>query len=161
MKKKLNLIWKIIQIVVIIYVVVVTTFMFFSNEYGYTEIGSFVFDNTSNKDLLLIKKDNNINKNDNIYYYEIDDNKYSIKSNKVIKVVKDYKNSLYKLKNDTISSSKVIGKKVYKIKLLGNILRVLESKVGFLFLVLLPILIVFIYQVYEFVISIHSNEIKE
>ena len=160
MKKALHIIWNIIQAIIIIYVILITTFMFLSNEYGYTEIGNYVF-NDDQSDLFLIKKDNNIKENDTIYYYDAIGGKYSIVSNKVISVNKDNKNSLYEVENDTISSSKVIGKKGFKIKLLGGILNTLESRVGFLFGVLLPILIVFIYQVYEFIISIHHEEINE
>jgi len=160
MKKTLHIIWNIIQVIIIIYVILITTLMFLSNEYGYTEVGKFVFNNVKG-DLVLIEKSNNIKENDNIYYYTTEDNKYIITSNKVISIDKDNKNSLYKVENDTISSSKVIGKTTHKIKLLGSVLNALESRVGFLFGVLLPILIVFVYQVYEFITSIHHEEIKE
>ena len=160
MKRALHIIWNIIQAIIIIYVIAVTTFMFLSNEYGYTEVGNFVF-NDDQSDLFLIKKSNNIKENDTIYYYMADNNKYTIASNKVISIEKDNKNSLYKIENDTISGTKVIGKNVTKIKFLGSVLNTLESRVGFLFGVLLPILIVFVYQVYEFIVSIHDKKIIE
>ena len=158
MKKTLRIIWNIIQVIIIIYVIVVTTLMFLSNDYGYTEVGNYVFNDTDKGDLLLIKKTKDIKENDTIYYYSTENNKYIITSNKVISIDKDNENSLYKVENDTISSSKLIGKKTTKIKLLGTILNTLESRVGFLFGVLLPILIVFVYQVYEFIVSIHNKE---
>ena len=157
--KALRIILNIIQVIIIIYVLLVTTLMFCANEYGYTEIGNYVF-NSDNNDLLLIKKDNNIKEEDTIYYYSTVNEKYTIVSNKVISINKDDKNSLYTVEEDVISSSKVIGKTTKKIKVLGGILRYLESKPGFLIFVLLPILVIFIYQVYEFVVSIRYREIK-
>jgi len=48
--------------------------------------------------------------------------------------------------------------KVHNFKLLGDVLNVVESKYGFLLLVLLPIFIVFLYQIYEFIIYITEEE---
>ena len=44
---------------------------------------------------------------------------------------------------------------------IGGILSILESKFGFLLLVLLPIMVVFIYQIYEFVLIIKENPVLE
>ena len=63
--------------------------------------------------------------------------------------------ALYTLNDNdksSVSSSRVIGKYVSVKKGAGRALEVLESRFGFLFLVLLPIMIVFIYQVYQLVV---------
>ena len=44
---------------------------------------------------------------------------------------------------------------------MGKVLDVLESRFGFLFFVLLPIMIVFIYQVYQFIIVLKYDEVEE
>ena len=51
----------------------------------------------------------------------------------------------------TVSGSKIVGKKSTLLPLLGSVLTFLESRTGFLLCVLLPIVIVFLYQIYEFI----------
>ena len=92
-----------------------------------------------------------------IYYYAVYNDKYVIKTNAVTKIEKDDFTSLYTLNDEsgtTIASTRVLGKYASRHANLGAILDVLESKIGFLFLVLLPIMVVFIYQVYEFIVII-------
>ena len=51
-----------------------------------------------------------------------------------------------------VNDKKVIGNYVSIHRNLGKVLNVLESKIGFLFLVLLPMMCIFIYHVYSFII---------
>ena len=61
--------------------------------------------------------------------------------------------------NSTVHSDKVIGKYTSKYHKLGNYFSFLQSRVGFLFFVLLPIMVVFIYQIYDFTIILkYGNE---
>ena len=168
MKRFLNWVWSIFEVIIIVYVITITCFILCRNDHGFTQFGEYTFDNvsltdernihdTKKGDLLIIKNSNDINVGDMIYYYAVYNDKYVIKTNAVTKIEKDDFTSLYTLNDEsgtTIASTKVLGKYASRHANLGAILDVLESKIGFLFLVLLPIMVVFIYQVYEFIVII-------
>lgn len=133
--------------------------MFFSNKYGYSEMGKYVF-NPTDENLIIITKDKNVKVDDEIYYYTVVDEKYIISSNKIININKEMK--LYTLSdNSNITSSKIIGKSIKKIPVVGYILNSLKEKMNFLLFVLIPIFIVFVYQVYKFIVGIGYERIKE
>ena len=168
MKRFLNWVWSIFEVIIIVYVITITCFILCRNDHGFTQFGEYTFDNvsltdernihdTKKGDLLIIKNSNDINVGDMVYYYAVYNDKYVIKTNAVTKIEKDDFTSLYTLNDEsgtTIASTKVLGKYASRHANLGAILDVLESKIGFLFLVLLPIMVVFIYQVYEFIVII-------
>ena len=158
MNKTLSVIWNVIQIVIIVYVISIITFMFFSNKYGYSQIGKYVFDVDDNE-FVVIKKTNTIKKGDLVFYYDIVNEKYKIVYSNVSSVNKD---KTYSLDNgETLASSRIIGKSNRKIPVIGFILNIIKEKVYFLLFVLLPILIVFVYQVYKFIIGIDFEKMKE
>jgi len=169
MKKFLRFGWNFLQLLIIIYVVFVSTFVLFRNQFGYTQLGNYTFLNISKNDekhiknskkgdLLVIKLDD-IKEEDLIYYYGISDDSYIVKCSKVKSINKTGKSWVFTFyDNSSISSSRVLGEKVHNFKLLGDVLNVVESKYGFLLLVLLPIFIVFLYQIYEFIIYITEEE---
>ena len=174
MRKVFRFLWSVVEILVIAYVIVVTAFVLCKNKYGYTQFGDYTFDNislvderniedTKKGDLLVVKNTNDINEGDRIYYYASYNDNYIVRSDYVVKVQSDDYSSLYTIHRGdddfTISSTRVLGKYANTYKTLGGILQILESRVGFLFLVLLPIMIVFIYQVYEFVMILRYEEV--
>ena len=169
MRKVLNWGWSFVEVLIIIYVVLVTMFVLCKNKYGYTQFGDYSFANidliaeknvkdTKKGDLLVVKNSNDIHKGDLIYYYAVLNDKYIVRSAVVTDVKEDDYSALYtvSLSNTTINvaSSRVLGKYSTVYNNLGSILSVLESRVGFILLVLLPIMVVFIYQVYEFIIML-------
>ena len=173
MRKVLNWVWSFVEVIIIIYVVLVTMFVLCKNKYGYTQFGDYSFvtvgmmeektiQNVSKGDLLLVKNSNDIHKGDLIYYYAVLNDNYIVRSAVVSDVKEDDYSALYtvSLSNTTINvaSSRVLGKYSIVYNNLGSILSVLESRVGFLLLVLLPIMVVFIYQVYEFIIMLKYDE---
>ena len=173
MRKVLNWGWSFVEVLIIIYVVLVTMFVLCKNKYGYTQFGDYSFANidliaeknvkdTKKGDLLVVKNSNDIHKGDLIYYYAVLNDKYIVRSAVVTDVKEDDYSALYtvSLSNTTINvaSSRVLGKYSTVYNNLGSILSVLESRVGFLLLVLLPIMVVFIYQVYEFIIMLKYDE---
>lgn len=173
MRKVLNWVWSFVEVIIIIYVVLVTMFVLCKNKYGYTQFGDYSFTNidliaeknvkdTKKGDLLVVKNSNDIHKGDLIYYYEVLNDNYIVRSAVVADVKEDDYSALYtvSLSNTTINvaSSRVLGKYSTVYNNLGSILSVLESRVGFLLLVLLPIMVVFIYQVYEFIIMLKYDE---
>ncbi len=167
LKKILKWLWEFVEILIIIYVIFITSCILCRNKFGYTQFGDMTFVTVSesnekffmnNKagDLLIIKNQQmDLEVNDLIYYYVTVDEKYIVRTGVVDSKTQDDYAALYILRDDegsSIASNRVIGKyaKTYRGK--GAILDVLESRVGFLFLVLLPILVVFIYQIYQLVI---------
>ena len=173
MRKVLNWVWSFVEVVIIIYVILVTMFVLCKNKYGYTQFGDYSFANidliaeknvkdTKKGDLLVVKNSNDIHKGDLIYYYAVLNDNYIVRSAVVTDVKEDDYSALYtvSLSNTTINvaSSRVLGKYSTVYNNLGSVLSVLESRVGFLLLVLLPIMVVFIYQVYEFIIMLKYDE---
>lgn len=175
MKKVLHFIWSIMQFLIIVYVVLATAILLNKNKYGYTQFGNYTIssikladereiDKVQAGDLLIVHNNTNIKKGDTIYYYVVYGEKYLIHSDSVLSIEKDDYNSVYTIDQEesfTIASSRVLGKKGIIIPKLGAILNVVESRPGFLFLVLLPIFVVFVYQVYELVLIFRYEKMEE
>ena len=158
MNKILNVVLSVIQVFIIIYVILVISFMFISNRYGYSQIGKYILD-VDNDELIIIKKTNDIKTGDLVYYYSIVNEKYRIVSSNIKSINED---KSYTLNNGSkIQKVKIIGKTDRKIPVVGFILNRLKEKVNFLLFVLFPVFIVFIYQVYKFIIGINHEKIKE
>ncbi len=176
MKKVLRFIWSIVELVIIAYVILITSFILCRNKYGYTQIGDYTFNNialiderniedTKKGDLLVVKNTNDIKKGDRIYYYAAYNEVFIVRSDYVVSIESDDYSSLYTIERNgeklTIANTRVLGKYSNTYSNLGAILDVLESRVGFLFLVLLPIMIVFIYQIYEFVMILRYEDVNK
>ena len=145
MKKTLHVIWSVLEIIIIIYVICLTTILLAKNKFGFTQLGDYVLTSIGSN-----------------YYYAVYDEKYIICSDVVKSMQKDDFSALYTIDdqyNSTVHSDKVIGKYTSKYHKLGNYFSFLQSRVGFLFFVLLPIMVVFIYQIYDFTIILkYGNE---
>jgi len=175
MKSVLGWIWRVVEVLIIVYVIVITSFILSRNKYNYTQFGDYTLVNidllaeknikgVKSGDLLIVKNTNDIDKGDVIYYYAVREDSYIVKSNPILEVKSDSYNSLYTVSdgdNNTIASARVLGKYASVHHKWGSVLSVLESKFGFLFLVLLPIMVVFIYQIYEFVLILKENPLRE
>ncbi len=176
LKRILNWIWEFVEILIIIYVIFITSCILCRNKYGYTQFGDMTFvtvsdsnskliANSSAGDLLVIKEQQtDLDVGDLIYYYVTVDEKYVVRTGVIESKTEDDYAALYVLKDDdgsSIASNRVLGKYVKKYSNTGRVLDVLESRIGFLFLVLLPILIVFIYQVYQLVVVAKYEEVLE
>lgn len=176
MKKFGRLVWSIFEVIIIVYVIAITAFILCRNKYGYTQFGDYTFDNVSlidernitaakKGDLLVIKNSNDFKVGDVIYYYAAYNENYVVRSDVILKIDDDGYTSLFTIKRGddeiTVVDTRIIGKYTSTYKGLGAFLNVVESRVGFLFLVLLPIMIVFIYQVYEFVMIIRYERVDE
>ena len=176
-KKILKWLWGIIEGLIIVYVIFITTCILFRNKYGYTDFfDKYTFVTISENsqrflpshdagDLLIIKNQQfSIDKGDVIYYYATINDEYVVRSGAVADVTGDEVSALYVLADEdktSVSNTRVIGKKVSVHPGKGTILEVLESRVGFLFLVLLPILLVFVYQVYQLVIVAKYETVED
>lgn len=176
-KKILKWLWGFIEGLIIVYVIFITTCILFRNKYGYTDFfDKYTFVTISENsqrflpshdagDLLIIKNQQfSIDKGDVIYYYATINDEYVVRSGAVADVTGDEFSALYVLADEdktSVSNTRVIGKKVSVHPGKGTILEVLVSRVGFLFLVLLPILLVFVYQVYQLVIVAKYETVED
>ena len=176
MKKVLRTIWNILEVLIVVYVIAMTTLLLAKNKFGYTQIGDYVFSSIESNDvnniidskqgdLLIVKNTSDLNVGDVIYYYAVYEDKYIICSDVIKKMQKDDFSALYTIAdqyNTAVHSDKVIGKYSVRYHNLGNYFSFLQSRVGFLFFVLLPIMVVFIFQIYDFAIVIkYDNDDDE
>ena len=170
MKSFLRGLWGLIQVVVIIYVICITACLLCKNKYGFTQIGNMTLitinenlaaylPETKNNDLLLIKQTfNDINVGDKIYYYATANDEYVVKTAPVTEIIhSEGEMAVYKIgdaKGSTIATNRVIGKYSNVYSNIGGVLDILESRIGFLLLVILPVLLIFMYQIYALIILI-------
>ena len=156
MKKNLKLIWNILQVIILVYVFFITFLVVNINEFGFSEVGKSTYVPVTKKvkkylnyktgDLLIIKN-TEINKNDNIYYYTVVDSEYYIAKTKVLEVNKD----IYTTEdNFNIDEDTIVGNKIIKIKYIGFILNFLLKEIGYFIFIILPMLILLIYHIYDF-----------
>lgn len=153
MKKAFNIIWNIIQILIIIYVISIVSYLSVSNRYGFSETTNYVF-NVGNDQLSVIEKSTDLKKGDTVYYYAVENEKYKIFSSEVVEEGKSYIFS----NGEKIPAAKLIGKKSTKIPLIGFILDRLKNSFYFLIFVSAPILIVFGYQIIKFIKGLIKNK---
>ena len=174
MKGFIKVLGIIIFIPYVIIAIVLTIFLLNYNDYGVTELGSktlVIVDGdelvpTYNKgDLLVVEKTPNseISKNDNIFFYEQNREKKTVVIN-LAKVInkKDVNETetTYTLEGNTdLSSEYVIGntKNVKVYSSLGSILSTLESRWVFLLLIIVPMLFIFLYEIYAFILEVKKN----
>lgn len=170
-----SILWAFLEVVIIVYVICITMGILLRNKYGYTQIEDYTFvtmqeetyeyiDKAKEGDLLIVRGSKKIEVGDVIYYYVNINNQYVVKSGTVAEMTEGETTSLYILNDDartTVASTKVLGKESNLYPTWGKILDVLMSRFGFLFLVLLPIMVVFIYQIYEFVMVLKYEEAEE
>lgn len=139
------------------------------NDYRVSEIGGYALliidngelsPNFEKGDLVLVDEDKKIDLGDEVFFYNTYEKEISISKAKITNVEEITKTEkTYTLEGDKdISSEYIIGnaKDVTKISKLGAILNVLESKWGFLFLIVLPALLAFLYELLEFIEEIKS-----
>ncbi len=169
MKKVGSWILGIIEAVIIAYVIFLTGCLLFVNDFGFTQFGKYtlvevnkgqatLLNGVEEGDLLVIRDGSDIVKGNVIYYYSVINEQYFVKKAMVTEIKDDGFGAMYSLdvanKGETavVNDKKVIGNYVSIHRNLGKVLNVLESKIGFLFLVLLPMMCIFIYHVYSFII---------
>ena len=174
MKNFLKIIGVLILIPYVIVAITLTVFLINYNEYGITEIGGktliTVNDDTlapmyKKGDLLVVNNQNpdEINANDYIFFYEQNQEKKTVIIN-LARVISKRKindtETTFKLEGDVdYSSEYVIGsnKEVKVYNTLGSIISTLESRWVFLFVIIVPLLFIFLYEIYEFAIEVKKN----
>lgn len=143
------------------------------NDYKISEFGDTSFVIVKNNDfeptykkgtLLIIKKNDNkdIKVNDEIFFYNTYKNQVSVSHSKVTKVEKvtDTETTFVLTGDYPLSSQYVIGKAdtTKVVNNIGTYMSLLESRWGFLFIIVLPISVLFIYEIYVIVKEITRPE---
>lgn len=139
------------------------------NEYGVTEIGDkslviltreIASENYKKGDLVIVEKVayEAIKEGDEIFAYSVDNKE---KVNIEVGIVKDLfpteKSIAYK-NGAGFSQEYIIGKATDTYHDIGLYLSFIESKWGFLFIVLVPCFIIFIYEIYALVVEIRYGD---
>ena len=174
MKKILKLFLGIILVIYAGIAIVLTVLLLNYNDYGITEFSDssiiLVQDdelkpNFNKDDLVVVNKDEfkDIKIGDKIFFYDTYKDQITINLGNVIdKEVINKDEVTFVIDGDhSLSSEYVIGKaensKVYSG--LGKIVSILESRYGFLFIIIFPILVLFIYEINMFIKELkHSDD---
>lgn len=172
MKKVLKVIIEVIMFIMFIFCVGMIALLMSTNKFGYTQISNKTLipideinitelDIHNEGDLIIIDNVlyNKINQGDILYYYDTLNEEYIIKYGTVKEKEGDNRSSMYIFEEETakkITSERIIGK-LYKVTKLGKLYKIMTSSLGFLCFVILPILMIFVYQVYKFVLLIKEK----
>lgn len=170
MKKTLSNILFIIYVVVAIFV---TVCLLSYNDFKVTEFGDYSLVIISDEglepdfkkgDLVIVNKKSPIITGRKAFFYNTYDRKIEIKLGKIEAAEKvTATETTYTLEGErTISGQYVLGPSdtAEVIPTVGGILEVLESKWGFLFIIVLPSLLAFIYQISVVVSELRSSNDK-
>lgn len=166
---------KILSALVTIWIVVAifTTVCLLSfNKYRVAEFGKysiFTVDTDilepdfSEGSLLITKKTNHkhINPGDNIFYYDSESSEAVVNVGTVVQKeeVTSTEATLTMQNDNKISMSYVLGKEeaATSIPVLGTILSIIESKWGYMFLVIFPTILIVVYEVYAIINEVKKN----
>lgn len=152
-----------------IFALFMTILLLNRNNYNVTEFGDtslIIIDSeiSSEKylegDLLLVKKVrlDKINVGDEIFAYSVDEKQVPhVNVGVVGEVYLDEKAIAYE-NGSGFSSEYIIGKTTKVFHKYGTILSIFQSKWGFLFLILVPCFLIFIYELYALIIEIKYGE---
>ncbi|MGN0734055.1 MAG: signal peptidase I [Emergencia sp.] len=115
----------------------------------------------SKGDLIVIKKCDtaSLNEGDIITFHTIINNEYALNTHRIESIAEMNGARSYVTKGDNndiadthvIADGDIVGKYVTKVPGLGRVMNFLSGSVGFLVLIVLPLLLFFIYQVYNLI----------
>lgn len=111
-------------------------------------------------DLIIVKKVENawdLREGDIISFWTLIDNKKQINTHRIVEVNPSEFMIQFRTKGDAnavedsiiISENDIVGKYVTKIPVAGKVLGVLSSSIGFLLIIILPLLVFFVWQLYR------------
>lgn len=167
-KVKRIILWSLLILLVFVDVMM-TVYLLGYNRYNVAQFGKYSFiiidekiDKYNKNDLLIVEKNKNsdIKVGDYVFFYDTKSKENIINYGKVNSTYKvNDKETTYTMSdNFPLSSEYVIGKgetsKVFAD--LGLVLSILASRWGFLFLIIFPVSILLIYQIYLFIIEINT-----
>jgi len=170
MKKALKIIRNIIIVLYAIIAIFVTICLLSYNKYKVSEFGSYslvIIDNNElspdfeKGDLVIVDGNEKIEIGDKIFFYNTFEKDVPVTLAQVIEKEKiTDTETTYILEGDkALSGEYVIGtsSEVTKIGTVGTILGILESKWGFILLVVLPALLALLYEVFEVIQEVKNS----
>lgn len=165
-KVKKIILWTLLSLLIVVDLVI-TVYLLNYNKYNVSVFGKNSIlimkedmENFKKDDLLVVEKNKNedIKVGDYIFFYDIKSKENLISYGKVSSTYKvnDDETTFTMNDNYPLSSDYVIGKGDTSTVIggLGLILSVLASRWGFLFLIIIPVAMLFVYQVYLFITEI-------
>ena len=157
MKKTIS---NVIFVIYVIIAVFITICLLSYNEFKVTEFGNYSLviitdeemEPDYNKgDLVIVDKSQDVLPGDKAFFYDTYNREIEIKLGEVedLERVTETENTYTFEGNHKVSSEYVLGgeNSASVIPVLGTVLNILESKWGFLFLIVLPVLLMFFHQV--------------
>ncbi|MDO4475294.1 MAG: signal peptidase I [Lachnospiraceae bacterium] len=112
-------------------------------------------------DLIFIRKCNpaDLEEGDIVCFHTIIENEYALNTHRIVEIKEQNNVRSYTTRGDNnaaddrhiISDGDIVGRYVGSIMGLGRVMDFLSSSVGFLFVIVLPMLIFFVYQVYHLI----------
>lgn len=170
MRRVLGTVFFVVYAIIAIFV---TVLLLSYNKYNCSQLGSFTFyivkDDTLEPeyklgDLLIIKSvsDKNISEGDMLYFYDvIGKDNFVINHQKLMRKTQSSRHITYILEDgSSFDSSYLIGKEsgTTVIHGVGAVLSVLESRWGYLFLVVIVSLLLFLQELFDLVMEIRHGE---
>lgn len=167
-----NIILSILFVVYFAFVILMTVLVLNFNDYNVTEFGStsliIINDEISNEsykkgDLVVVekKKINNMKIGDEIFTYKIDSKgDVSIDLGKIGNVYPEEDAVAFE-NGSTYSFEFIAGVPQEKHAKIGTFLSIIESKWGFLFIVLVPSFLIFVYEIYALIVEIKYGKDEE
>ena len=173
-KKKRSVVGLIVNVLLWIVIVIAATFTIFtlatqgdgtSSIGGYTPmtvLSDSMKPEFAEGDLILVKQaepDYEYKLNDIVSFYTIIEGKTVINTHRIVEIVDSNGLRQYVTKGDAnptvdermIIDGDIIGLYSGKIPVLGPLFKILKSKIGFLVIIILPLLAFFIYQAYNLI----------
>lgn len=153
------------MVVYFVFVIAMTILLLNFNDYGVTEFGDtsliIINDEISNEnykkgDLVITKnqKIENLQIGDEIFAYKVDSKgNVSIDLGKIGNLYPEEEAISFE-NGSTYSTEFIAGTPDTKYEDIGTFLSVVESKWGFLFIVLVPSFLIFVYEVYTLIVEI-------
>lgn len=169
MKKVFEIVKKVLSFVFFaiyfVFALIMTILLLNFNDYGVTQFDSTSFilvnDKISNDkyvkgDLVLVKslKIEDYKEGDDLFTYKIGSDRIPTVQLGKIGTVYVEDDAIAFENGETYSSEFVAGVPTKKYENIGGFLSIVESKWGFLFIVLIPVFLIFIYEVYALIIEI-------
>ena len=160
-----RILFTIIAIVYFSFALCMTILLLNYNKYGLTQFGNITlvklteqvsFEGYQKGDLVIVESMDvsTYEEGDVVFTYFIDqERKPHVKIGNVGEVYPD-DNAITYENGDSYSNEFIIGKPVKVYNNLGQFLSIVESQWGFLFIVLVPCLLIFIYEIYALIIEI-------
>lgn len=143
----------------LLFVILNTILLFTIDDFGSSHFGDTVILGLNNKvndyekGSLIVANNNldDIKVNDNILYYDVLNSKRQVKMTKVLDIINKKDTTIVINDGLFLSDKYLLGKdKVLAIPFIGYLYNLFTGKVGYLIFIVIPIIFMFIYQIFKY-----------